>query len=318
MRALLIATTICAPGAVAGVVSALTPALEAALKREPVAVVAPRQGPPPAALTEAPHPAELVPAPAPLDRGLIGVFVAREAADVAASSSGRLAEVRVQIGDRVRAGEVVASLNAAALQLDLAVAEAQARELAAEFAVMRARAEIAGAEDRRVAALGASGLASGGERAAAAGQHREATLRSQLARAGSSRQQATIQRLLQAREERHVLAPFDGVVVARYADPGSNVGPERPILRIVRDGPLTVRFALPEQSAVQIRPGLRVRARAVASGAVLPATVRRIAAEVDGAGRFTVAEAETDSMASETLAGAAAEVFEDKADDPAR
>jgi RND family efflux transporter MFP subunit len=242
-------------------------------------------------------------------RDFIGVFMAREATEVAALLPGRLSSVRFRIGDRVHAGEVVATLDTRAQDLDLAIARAQAAEGRAEVDVANAQALTAKDQHARTDRLGAAGLASGADQTAAEGARRTADLRAVSARTTLSRQQATVARLTRDRDEALVRAPFDGFVVARYVDPGANVTPDRAILRIVRSGVMMVRFALPEERAGRIKLGTIVRAIAPGSGARVDAVVRRISPEVDAATRWFVVEADIDDPIAEALVGAAADVF---------
>jgi RND family efflux transporter MFP subunit len=267
------------------------------------------QGMPTAVPQEHPQPAAEKVEAAPLARDFVGVFMAREATEVAALIPGRLATVGFRIGDRVRAGDVVATLDTRAQDLDLAVARSQAAEARAELDVARSLAITAGDQDSRAQRLGASGLSSGADQAAASGARRVAELRAVSARVTLSRQHAAVNRLARDRDEALVRAPFDGFVVARYVDPGANVTPDRAILRIVRSGETIVRFALPEERARQVRTGTHVRAVAPGTGTAVDAVVRRISPEVDAATRWFVVEADVDGSAAESLVGAAADVF---------
>jgi RND family efflux transporter MFP subunit len=87
---------------------------------------------------------------------------------------------------------------------------------------------------------------------AAAGAQREA-----------AKGQVTIaeRRLSQARTQRgyaQLTAPFDGVVAARLADPGSLAVPGRPIVRIMRERGIRVRAALPAGDFAELRAGQAV------------------------------------------------------------
>jgi RND family efflux transporter MFP subunit len=240
-------------------------------------------------------------------RAMVGVFVAREAAELAAPIAGRLIEVSKRIGDRVSAGEVVARIDARAQELDLAVARAQVAEAASEHAVALAQRAASREREERLRALGEDGLSSGADRAQALAERRVAELRADSVEATLLRQRATADRLSRACEEALVRAPFEGVIAIRYADPGAQITPTRPIVRIVRSGPAIVRFALPEARSVGVGATLRVVVHG--SGAQLRARVERVAPEVDLALRAFVVEAEVEGATAANLAGAAADVF---------
>ncbi|NOY44463.1 MAG: HlyD family efflux transporter periplasmic adaptor subunit, partial [Deltaproteobacteria bacterium] len=53
-------------------------------------------------------------------------------------------------------------------------------------------------------------------------------------------------------------APFDGVVAARWADPGDLAVPGKPILAVARNGALRVRAQLPVEDLAVLAVGQRV------------------------------------------------------------
>jgi multidrug efflux pump subunit AcrA (membrane-fusion protein) len=105
-------------------------------------------------------------------------------------------------------------------------------------------------------------------------------------------QSARVDRLRTLEADAFVRAPFSGTVAARYVDPGSAVAAGAPLVRIVSDGPPTLRFAAPERSRAQLGLGTRVTARLrTAPALTLEAEVERIAPEVDPASRLLIVEA---------------------------
>src|SRR3954471_23983926 len=79
---------------------------------------------PPRSAPRAPVAAAAAPAPHP---GWIGVIVARESVDVKADSQGRLQAVRVSIGDHVRKGDPIATLDTSLAAQDLEMARSVLR-----------------------------------------------------------------------------------------------------------------------------------------------------------------------------------------------
>src|SRR5512144_2192156 len=78
-------------------------------------------------------------------RGLLGVVLARTAADIAPRFEGRVRAVHVRLGDVVPKDGIIASLDIPTLHYDLSMAEASAR--AAEIEAQRAAVELAQAEE---------------------------------------------------------------------------------------------------------------------------------------------------------------------------
>src|SRR5262245_6339036 len=80
------------------------------------------------------------------DRGLIGILFAHEQVVVSAKPPGRILSVNVRVGDLVKKGQSLATIEAAALERELAAARASLR--AAEADVAKARVEVAQTTDR--------------------------------------------------------------------------------------------------------------------------------------------------------------------------
>jgi HlyD family secretion protein len=239
------------------------------------------------------------------DGGLVasGTVEATEA-QLGFQASGRIAEIAVREGDRVRAGQVLARLDAAEAEARRAQAAAQvaaARALVAELergsrseeiATARAAAEaardrLANAEsdDRRTRVLYDGGAVS-----------REALDNANLARdvAQSQRVQAEEQlRLVQAGPRREridqaraqlaqaeaalraadvvlenlaITAPFDSLVTVRHRQPGEIVPPGSPVLTLIDPADRWVRIYVKEDRV----GGLRVGSRAAISSDTYP------------------------------------------------
>ncbi|KYF54472.1 hypothetical protein BE08_35930, partial [Sorangium cellulosum] len=185
--------------------------------------------------------------PRPAHPGFIGVLLAHRSVDLAARNEGRLRAVHVRLGDRVAAGDLLATLDLQTLRSDTAIAAAALR--GAEVALSRAREELAEAEERhrRAQALAAEGLASGEDLSAA--EHKTAMARLQVDAAAAElrEKRARVGQLRGVQADTEIRAPFAGRVVARYAEPGESVGSTVPILRLISDDGLLVRFAVPEE-----------------------------------------------------------------------
>lgn len=189
------------------------------------------------------------------DRAFPGRIESQRLAEVATRTSGVLRTLPVDVGDRVRAGQIVAVLDGEDVTARIRSAEAQ-------FGL----AELT---HGRVERLAGQGAASRQELDAAT-----AALETARATLADARAQASYV---------EVTAPFSGVVTARMADVGDLAVPGRPILRVQSDGALLVVADLPAdaQSVVGVGDSLRIEA----GGRAYAAAVTRIVPVLDPASR---------------------------------
>lgn len=154
-----------------------------------------------------------------------GYVSARRIATVSAKVTGKVAEVRIEEGQQIRAGEIMATLDAVDVERAVALAAAQLAQSRAQLAEIRVALANAEREAVRQRELLARKLSS--QQAADAA---ELQLQSLRARLGA--QQAAVgvseQALAQRRQDLDNLvirAPFDGVVIAKAAQPGEMISP---------------------------------------------------------------------------------------------
>ena len=183
---------------------------------------------------------------------------------------GKLVERPADVGQRVKPGQLLARLDEG--DLALSSQAAQAAEAAA-----RTQRDLAAADLKRFQDLLAQGFVSPAEI-----DRRQASLRS----AEATLQQAQAQRAVQGNQAAYARLQADaaGVVVAVLAEPGQVVAAGAPVVRVARDGPRDVVFAVPEDRVVTVRPGLGATVRlwsAGEGGPALKAVVREVAASAD-------------------------------------
>ncbi len=184
---------------------------------------------------------------------------------------GKMTSRSADLGDRVKAGQVLARLDPADLKLGQDAARAALRSAEASHA-------LAAAELRRFKELKDQGFISGAEL-----ERRETSL---LA-AASQLDQARAQVGVQGNQAGYavLLAPAAGIVTAVEAEPGAVLATGAPVLRLAHDGPRDAVFSVPEDAVAAFR-ALEGRAgtlqvRPWGSTALLPATVREVAAAAD-------------------------------------
>jgi RND family efflux transporter MFP subunit len=224
----------------------------------------------------------------------VGVVVAVEAADLAPRFAGELIAVTVRPGDVVEAGALVARVDPRLLREELTVAQAAlgtARALLRQADVDVADAERRIAIEQRAVASGTSAVDRleqarfDLQRAGAARSRARAAAAEEKARADKARSRLT---------DADIRAPFAGSVAVRYRDPGAVVGPSAPILRLIGDGALRVRFAVPPAVAATLSTGAPVTVEIDTVAAPLGASVTQISPELDSASKLIFVEADLD------------------------
>ncbi|MFZ5655551.1 MAG: efflux RND transporter periplasmic adaptor subunit [Pseudomonadota bacterium] len=229
-----------------------------------------------------------------------GEIRAREESTLAFRVGGALVERRVDVGDRVRRGELLAVLDPGDLQAQARAA--QARLVAAEAQLRRARADQA-----RLATLGRDQLVS---RSAVDAQNAAAA-------AAQGEVNAAHAALVVARNQAaytQLRAPRDGVIAARQAEAGQVVAAGQPVFQLAADGGREVAFAVAENAVRAIRPGQAVQVELWSRpGLRLPARVREVAPAADPATRTYAVRAALGDGAAGVDLGQSARVYLDGA-----
>lgn len=218
-----------------------------------------------------------------------GTLVARDEIAIGTAVDGqRIAEVLVEEGDRVAAGQVLLRLETDILEAQRRDAEsrvARARSAAAQQEAMLSDAE---AKFRRADQLVASNALSREEHGArrvaflAAG-HALRAAEAELAQAEAQRVEA------QSRLERAVIrAPADGIVSERLARIGAMAGTE-PLVRLIRGGEVELEAEVPEADLPRIAAGQTARIRATGLDRAVDGHVRLVAPKVDRQTRLGIA-----------------------------
>ncbi|MEB2348971.1 MAG: efflux RND transporter periplasmic adaptor subunit [Comamonadaceae bacterium] len=200
-----------------------------------------------------------------------GNVAAWQEASVGAEVGGlRLAQVLVNVGDTVRAGQVLARFATDTVQADVAQARAaleQARAGAAEAQANAARAQ----------ALADSGAMS-------AQQIQQYATGAQTAQAGVAAAQAALAAQQLRLKHTEVRAPDAGVISARQATVGAVVGVGAELFRMVRQSRLEWRAEVAAADLARIAPGTAAQVT-TPGGAQVAARVRMLAPTVDVATR---------------------------------
>ena len=231
----------------------------------------------------------------PLTLEATGNLAAWQEASVGAEAGGlRIAEVLVNVGDRVRRGQVLARFANAGLRADVAQAQAafaEAEASAAEAANNAARARTL----QQTGAMSASQI----------NQYitAEATARARVA-AARAQLEAQQVRLSQTT----VNAPDDGVISARDATVGAVVNPGAELFRLIRKGRLEWRAEVTGSELGRLTTGTRALVTAT-SGARLEGRVRMIGPTVDPQSRIAIVYVDVNPLPGPAAGSARAGMF---------
>ncbi len=200
----------------------------------------------------------------------IGTAEARYTHRIGPTFAGRVATVAVQPGDAVRAGQEVGEMDPIDLDERLVAQEAglrraEANVLAAQ-AQMRevgARRSFADVQATRYARLLQSNSVSSEAAAAkrqeadgAAAAHQAATAGAEAAKQELSRLRAERDALRAQRANLRLVAPVDGLVVRRDADPGTTVVAGQAVVEIVEPASVWIHARFDQQRATGLAAGL--------------------------------------------------------------
>lgn len=184
---------------------------------------------------------------------------------------GKMVQRPAQLGQRVKAGQVLAQLD----PQDLKLAQAAAR---AAVQAAQVNVELAETDLKRYRDLHAQGFVSAVEI-----DRRETTLKA----ARATLEQAQAQAGVQANQAGYaaLVATADGVITGIEAEPGQVLAAGQPVVRLAHDGPRDAVFAVPEDAIGRVRALIGAAGALTlqpwGGGAALPATVREVAAAAD-------------------------------------
>lgn len=203
----------------------------------------------------------------------IGTVEARRGWMIGPTVAGRVLSVKVDVGDAVKAGQLLAEMDPVDLDQRLAALDAALARTASSQAA--AQAQLADATARRALAalnaqrnqdLAAQNFISAGALEARLQEKASADAALQAAQANLTgagqdvaRQRAERAALAQQRGNVRLLAPADGVVTSRDAEAGSTVVAGQPVLRLIDPASLWVRLRVDQGRSAGLAPGLQAR-----------------------------------------------------------
>ncbi len=186
--------------------------------------------------------------------------------------AGKITRRQAELGQHVKAGQVLAQLDPQDYRLAADAARAQQ-------AAASTNRDLAEADLKRYRGLREQNFISAAEL-----ERRESTYKS----AQAQLEQAQAQLSSQGNQANYttLVADVPGIITAIEAEPGQVVSAGTPVVRIAQDGARDVVFAVPEDRAALIAPGSAVAVRGWAGGSSeLAGKVREVAASADAVTR---------------------------------
>lgn len=202
-------------------------------------------------------------------------------------SNYRITEVRANVGDRVRKGDVLARIASDTVDSELAETRATVAEAEATLAEARANNE-------RARQLRDKGFYSPQQ-----GIQSQTAADTALARLNGARARLHSAELRRARAE--VVAPDDGIISARSATVGSLTQPDQELFRLIRGGRLEWRAEVTAAELAHFKPGLTARLETPDGGHVA-GIVRAVAPTVDPQTRNGLVYVDLTAQAARALA----------------
>ncbi len=196
-----------------------------------------------------------------------GEVRARTESRVGFRVAGKLIRRAVDVGQRVKTGQLLAQLDPQDYKLATDAARAQ-------LSAAVTNRDLAATDFRRFKELRDQNFISGAEL-----ERREATLKAAQAQLDQAQAQLTGQGNQVAYSA--LYADVSGLVTAVEAEPGQVLAVGTPVLRIAEDGPRDVVFAVPEDKVALITLGTPVEVRVWPSNANVKGRVRELAASAD-------------------------------------
>jgi HlyD family secretion protein len=218
----------------------------------------------------------------------IGTLEARHSYNLAPTITSRVSRMLVDQGDRVRAGQLLAEMDAVDLN-DRVISSQQAAERS-QFAINVAEAQLAEARSRAQTATQAvtrlSELRVGGyvsqemldaklhERNAALAAVAAATAALSSAQLDQLRTRADASGISKLRAQTRLLSPINGIVTAMLAEPGVTVVAGQTIIQVIDPGSVWIKTRIDQKQAGMLRVGqpagivLRSQPDKVLSGSV--------------------------------------------------
>lgn len=244
-----------------------------------------------------------------------GELYAEEEATLGPKVPGRVAKLHVDLGDVVKAGQVLAELERSDYEFRLRQSEALVDQTRAKLGILDQHDDAVVPEETAIVRHSAAELkearfifqttetlANEGvlskidmEKAGVARDAAEAAYQGALEqvmqlRAELSERRAQLELIRQNLADCEVRAPFDGAVTERVASLGEYLPVNGPVVRVVRQDPLRLRLEVPERGAARVRIGQRIDLRVEGMRETPSGKVIRMSPAIDAESRSLLVE----------------------------
>ncbi len=193
----------------------------------------------------------------PVTEEVVGSVRTRVRSTIEAKVSGRISEMPVTLGQKVKAGDLLAKIDAREIQARLEQAEAQSEQAARDLERARTLAQKQVSSKQELDA------------AEARARVAEAALREARTMLGYI----------------HITAPFDGVIARRLSEVGDLAAPGKPLLEIEDRGELRFEADVPEALIGMVNAGDKIEVSIPTIRQILPATVAEVSPTADATSR---------------------------------
>jgi RND family efflux transporter MFP subunit len=175
-------------------------------------------------------------------------------------ANGYLKRLEVDIGDRVKAGQLLAEIDTPEVDAQLNEARAALEQSKANVTKAQADYEFAGTTFQRFQSLDKTQAVTPQDLDQRRSAFNQASAALAAAKANVGASEAAVQRLTETQSFSRVTAPFAGVIAARNYDVGAllsptNTGAGRELFRIAQTDTLRAFVNVPQSYVTSIRPG---------------------------------------------------------------
>jgi RND family efflux transporter MFP subunit len=249
---------------------------------------------------------------------VIGALAAIDQATLSVKVTGRLQSLTVDLGTRVRAGELVAQIESVDYELKLRSAEALLAQARARLGlqligtndtvnaddtstVRQAKASLLESQKQRdrIRELAKRGISSQADLEIveanyeiAFNRHLESLEDIRQRQGVLQQRRAEVEIARQQLADTRIVAPFDGIVQERKASPGEFLNTAAPIVTLVKVDPLRLRVEVPERNTAGVRPGQKVRLTIEGDTNRYTGTIARLSPAITEMSRMLIVEAD--------------------------
>jgi RND family efflux transporter MFP subunit len=224
--------------------------------------------------------------------------------------SGYVAKWMVDIGDHVKKGQILASIETPELDAELSAAMAQLKTSEAQVVARQAEAEFSKTTNERWRDS-PKGVVSEQERESKKADYESSLGRLYAANAQVAMDKSKVEQYRALAQFKQVVAPFDGTITERKIDIGNLVsagsGPNTtPLYRMAQTDPLRVFVDVPQSAAMElVKSGVPAEIRSTGSPAkVFTGTITRSSESINAQARTMRVEVDMPNANHELLPGA--------------